>query len=1265
MIDGWLNVTTGWYNDQYDKGITIDGEIQQVWTDDGQVFNYTEWERGYFYNVTLANGTFFYTTRPGLWDYGAYNETTERWDYYYSYTWDINGSLVVVYNQPVVEVTVVYPENMTMTDYLFQGYWYPRTSYSVMHPDPNMGTDYVDSILVETAYGLTNGTYTYEIYAIYMDDRLEFFVPRFNFTLGGMTYNITGYYEPIYKAHKVFGFGRKLDYKPLPITAVREQYVIVVGTPKWGMWDIQTWAVDPATGALDLDGDLKTKNDQYYVRNSFESTDMYNVTEQYLWVSIMWEPNKTRVGDEFYVDSYTGLVTVNWTYYWADNYYWFNASTGAPLTPAEFAKVNSTIFDKDGVPRPGYWGISWMAQNFTSHDLKKQAEEEGWDWAIQDSQEWSWIWWQMSEHYGSEMPNGTFMSVDVWYEYAGIFAWNDTNSNDVMDFDPANIANSEATHYWLPQKFEGVTFTTPNGSAVGDAYWNLTDTVPFGVTFENITGMVFPFGSYSYFDWYQGPMAGSDFAMFDERPTKANVTQFNIGVQFHGQLNNTGTNQGIVKFNLTMGDWNIDAPGGRSVLTNRSLGIAFYTDVLMVSENGVPLNATYLGDNNQPLSNNQTTPSANYTLAAEAAQVASMNLGGQHYIWAKNKSANYTIVDAQTVPVAAFEAAYASEAGFTTTPFAISTTQFYTLINFKWWDGYAVSVDPVFVGYSSSKGVTDTEPPSIDSLSTETRFVDGKERLYFEVTATDEGGSGIMEVRVVNLNSTAAGNWTLDYNGDTKTWTGYIEMEGTTPYTQEYRIEVFDYAGNWVASEGYTHKFWNDPDAPTMTGVSAVPTDSSQSAIVISVTVEDVGASGVDKVEVYIINTDERVTMTYNAGTDKYEATVSRTSNFAYELEYKIYAYDRAGNVRVSTQLKFYFKDAVAPVIDSVKMTKGESGGLEVLNVEATVTDVGGSGLATVQLTYIINSTSTTVDMTYDSATHLWKYTIPNQPPGTWVHFTITAADNEGNSVTSTEYSYQFTPAAGEDYPPSFGTVSITPQSPTPADDVNVTVTITDDGTIVNASIYYTVDDATWVRVSMSHSGTTYWGIIPAQPDGTTVTYYIEAYDNAGQRSATANFSYTVSGVVDNPPTISSVSIDNPSPTSSDSVTVTAVVSDDYGIKNVTLYYRVGDGNWVAVSMTSSDSSTYTGVIPAQPDGSVVSYYVRVFDTAGQYTDSGIQSYTVSDQTSTTTTTSGTTTTGGTTGTTEAPPMDFALVAAIGGVAVVVIVLVLVLRKRQ
>ncbi|MHA1812522.1 MAG: hypothetical protein ACTSYX_03700, partial [Candidatus Thorarchaeota archaeon] len=244
-------------------------------------------------------------------------------------------------------------------------------------------------------------------------------------------------------------------------------------------------------------------------------------------------------------------------------------------------------------------------------------------------------------------------------------------------------------------------------------------------------------------------------------------------------------------------------------------------------------------------------------------------------------------------------------------------------------------------------------------------------------------------------------------------------------------------------------------------------------------------------------------------------------------------------------------------------------------------------------------------------------------------------------------------------------TVSITPQHPTPSDDVNVTATITDDGTIVNASIYYTIDNATWVRVSMTHSGTTYWGIIPAQPDGTTVTYYIEAYDNADQRSVTANFSYTVSGTVDNPPTISSVSIDNPSPTSSDSVTVTAVVSDDHGIQNVTLYYRVGSGEWVAVSMTSSDSSTYTGVIPAQPDGSVVSYYVRVFDTAGQYTDSGVQSYTVSDQTSTTTTTSETTTTGGTTGTTEAPPMDFALVAAIGGVAVVVIVLVLVLRKRQ
>ncbi|MHA1770034.1 MAG: hypothetical protein ACTSXS_00395 [Candidatus Thorarchaeota archaeon] len=1265
--DGQIEVTTGSPPDEEDSGEIQNygaNGSQYVVTVDGFVMNYTRPDRGYFYNVTLSNGTFFYTAMPYPYDYTLFNESRGSYDLIYWYTWDLNGSKVTWVDTDVSSVTIIIADvyNSTSEQFLFDGTWYNHTDYAVSIWNfenqfweswnyNNMVVDY-DYVV------LTNGTVSLEIYDLCIDKGNYFNMPRYNFTLdGGVTYwNVTSSHEMIYKAHNVWGYPLKYDYAALPITIMRDQYSLVVGNPEFGLWDVQSWSIDPATGALDLDGNYTTTDDQFYVKSVHESTDFYNVTEQYLQVSIEWEPDNTTVGDEFYVDSYTGLVTVNWSYFWADNYYWYNATSGDLLSPSEFnTYVNSTIFDPSGAPRPGYWGISWMAKNFTSNDLKQKAIDEGWDWAIEDTQEWSWVWWQLSEHYGSEMSNGTFMSVDVWYEYAGMFAWNDTNSNDIMDFNSVDLANSEATHYWLPTDFGDVVFTTPNGSLSGDAYWDVNTTVPFGVTFENVSGTAFPFGGNSYWDWYTGSQTG-DFMTFEERPTQVNVTEFGIGAAFSGHINTGGgMNNGTVKFNLTVGDWDIDAPGGKSVLDGLSLGMAFYTDVLMVSETGTILDASYFDQSGQPVSNNQTVGSSNFSLGVGTDSIASMNLGGAYYSWARNKSANYTIVDSQTVPVDAFEAAYASQGGTTVTPFDISTSQFYTLIDFKWWDGYAVTVDPVFVSYSSANGVTDMIAPQIQSMTNSTRFVDNKERFYVSVDATDTGGSGIREVRLVNLDDLNA-NTTLTFDSGTKQWTGYVEMVGTTPYTFNGKIEVYDYAGNMNSTSSFQHKFWNDPDAPSIASLG-LASDSGKVYAHITADVSDIGVSGIAYVEVYILNTEQTVRMEYNATLDLYEAYVTRASNFAYTLYYIVRAYDNARNLVSSSTQSYRFIDAQPPVIFSVTGSKGEVSGDEVLIVDASIIDEGGSGLASVQLTYTIGGHPTTVDMTYQSSSQLYTYTVPNQAPGTYVFYTVSATDNDGNTATSDEQVYRF--SSEGDTPPGMGALSITPTSPTSSDSVNVSVTVLDDGTIENVTLYYRVNAGSWNNLSMTANGDTYWALIPAQPDGSNVSYYVVAFDNLGQSTQSDIFYYVVFDDL-SPPSIS-VSVDKAHPTSNDSVTVTAVVTDDTGIQNVTLYYKVGDGSWNMVSMTNVSASQYQGIIPAQSDGSVVTYYVRAYDLSGKYTDSPQLSYTVQDATETTTTTLPTTTsTTGLPG--ELNPM---ILIAIGGGVAVVVVIVIVLRLRK
>ncbi|MHA1958744.1 MAG: hypothetical protein ACW99U_00780, partial [Candidatus Thorarchaeota archaeon] len=196
-----------------------------------------------------------------------------------------------------------------------------------------------------------------------------------------------------------------------------------------------------------------------------------------------------------------------------------------------------------------------------------------------------------------------------------------------------------------------------------------------------------------------------------------------------------------------------------------------------------------------------------------------------------------------------------------------------------------------------------------------------------------------------------------------------------------------------------------------------------------------------------------------------------------------------------------------------------------------------------------------------------------------------------------------------------------------------------------------------------------YSAVIPAQADGSFVEYYVVAYDSLDQMAQSSTVSYTVNDGDLLAPQISTVSIDISSPTSSDSVTVTATVTDDVGVANATLYYQVDGGEWISVLMTA-DVDQYSATIPPQADGSVVTYYVRAYDTSGNHVDSAQQQYTVTDEVTTTTTTTtipGTTTTT-TPGTTEPPPTGGPLSTSVivGFVGMLLLVVILAgLRRRR
>lgn len=99
--------------------------------------------------------------------------------------------------------------------------------------------------------------------------------------------------------------------------------------------------------------------------------------------------------------------------------------------------------------------------------------------------------------------------------------------------------------------------------------------------------------------------------------------------------------------------------------------------------------------------------------------------------------------------------------------------------------------------------------------------------------------------------------------------------------------------------------------------------------------------------------------------------------------------------------------------------------------------------------------------------------------------------------------------------------------------------------------------------------------------------------------------------VYEGPSTIVSFAPTIAAPTSFDNVTITTVIEGNQAPVSVVLTYTI-NGTATNVDMVGS-GNTYSGVIPAQADGTTVKYYITVKNTAGYVTKSPEKEYVVGD----------------------------------------------------
>ncbi|MDQ1279866.1 MAG: hypothetical protein QG670_1128 [Thermoproteota archaeon] len=541
---------------------------------------------------------------------------------------------------------------------------------------------------------------------------------------------ITTARENIYLTHAVWGQAYTWQLSKLPVTTITSVNTIILGTPKMGMWGINSYSVISGTGAVDLDGDQSTKRDQYFVKQMSAGTDSMNTTVKRMYVDLMWDPNATVLGDEMHVNAWMGVINHKWTYTWNNNYVWYYATNMSIVSGETMKAIQNKLIDNvTGQPRPGYWSIAYMAQNTTWRDLQAKADGMGMNWIKANTQEWQWLSFGTSQDYGTNWnANGTvqYAQMSLRNEFAGLLLWNDTKKSGVM-------LPTEITNYFMPKSVGSVSFKTPGEaynvtSRSGRLNLTLTDIVSFGVTFNDVNGTLFPYianNPNSMWSWWDGNVKGQDYMVpnLNCKPVSAGMDKMQFTVHFNASISvaqGVKDNTAQMKTDQYYGQWSIDPTvidgrtktsesnvttylRGLETLQDRSLAASWYVTASSSAQWGIND-----GNGRKVSSTGNVTESSVFDVASSSAKFATLKMGGT-YDWSKPIATNDTIrtmnVSSFTTPMGTFRASYMSNSGMSSAGFGVTESMYFLTIGFSKWSGYPILNDPETTAYMSKLGL--------------------------------------------------------------------------------------------------------------------------------------------------------------------------------------------------------------------------------------------------------------------------------------------------------------------------------------------------------------------------------------------------------------------------------------------------------------------------------------------------------------------------------------------------------------------------------
>ncbi len=298
------------------------------------------------------------------------------------------------------------------------------------------------------------------------------------------------------------------------------------------------------------------------------------------------------------------------------------------------------------------------------------------------------------------------------------------------------------------------------------------------------------------------------------------------------------------------------------------------------------------------------------------------------------------------------------------------------------------------------------------------------------------------------------------------------------------------------------------------------------------------------------------------------------------------------------------FVDLNPPVIIHTPIPDGQEAGKPV-SISATITD--DVIVEKVIFKYKVTGKDEFIEVKMTNIGSFYSAEIPGNVlmPGK-VDYTITASDASTMSK-DTQISHSFTVV--DTTPPKIE-LTLAPSRMEVNKEISIQANVTDNVKVQSVILYYkNVNDTRFNVMDMKSSGTKYSATIIGQNQIGEVKYYIQAKDSSGNISTLPSVDpENVPNIITifdiNKPMIQHMPITGAQEAGLP-VTITAIVTDDIKIAEVTLHYRIAgqESFKIAQMIETGTKSLYGGSIPAGDVTTTgVEYYIKAIDNSSNVT---------------------------------------------------------------